>query len=72
MRDHHHTSFKVLEGFRERIHTLDIQVVGGFIENKDVGVGQRQARERNTRFLTSRQKLHALETGHTSNTKAKR
>lgn len=68
--DHHHTSLEQAECIRQGIHTLDIQVIGRFVKNKNVRIGQGQASKCNTRFLTSRQQFHALETGCTSDTKA--
>ena len=36
-------------------HRFRIQVIGGFVQNQHVGVGQQQAAQRNAAFFTTRQ-----------------
>ena len=42
MRDHDHTAAKVREGFFEPCDRRQIEVVGRFVEQQDVGIGEQQ------------------------------
>ena len=45
MADHQCTSGEVLDRFLQGSHDVDVQVIGGFIEQEDVGLRTQHARE---------------------------
>ncbi len=43
MTDHDRTSGEILNRLLKRTHDVDIEVVGGFIEEQDIGLGTKHA-----------------------------
>ena len=63
MTDHEHAALERPQRARERVHGLDVQMVGRFVQDEDVRVRQTQARERDAGFLAARQEGHLLQAG---------
>lgn len=55
MADQYHPSFKLIDGFSQCIDGLDVQVIGGFIQEEHVRVLPGQPGEAHTTLLTIRQ-----------------
>lgn len=55
MANEHHTTFKLVDGVCQSVDGLDVQVIGGFVEEQHVGVLPRQPGKTNATLLTVRQ-----------------
>lgn len=51
MADEHHSSFKVIDSICQSIYSFDVQVVGGLIQEKHVGILPGQPRKAHTALL---------------------
>lgn len=63
MTDHEDAALERPERARQRIHGLDVQMVGRFVEDEDMRVRQTEARERDAGFLAAGQEGHFLQAG---------
>ena len=61
MTNHQHASLERPQRTRQRIHGLNIKMIGRFVQNKDMRIRKTQTRERNSGFLTSGQQSHFLQ-----------
>lgn len=57
MADEHHAPFKLVDGLGKRVDGLDVQVIGGFVEEQHVRVLPGQPGEAHAALLTVRQVL---------------
>lgn len=55
MGDGHHGARKAVQELLQPVHRFSVQVVGGFVEQQHVGLGQQQAAQRNAALFTTRQ-----------------
>ncbi len=57
MGDEHHGGVKLDERLLEPLQRLDVEVVGGLVEQQYVGAGGERARERSTRELATGERV---------------
>lgn len=58
--NHEDAALELVEGPRQGVHGLDIEVVGRLVEDEDVGLGEGEAGERHAGLLTTGQHGHLL------------
>lgn len=61
--NHEDAALELVEGPRQGVHGLDIEVVGRLVEDEDVGLGEGEAGERHAGLLTTGQHGHLLQAG---------
>lgn len=52
-----HAALEVADGLREGVDALDVEVVGGLVEDEDVGRGEAELSQGHARLLSSREVL---------------
>mmetsp|Transcript_5929 Transcript_5929/g.20180 ORF Transcript_5929/g.20180 Transcript_5929/m.20180 type:complete len:1091 (-) Transcript_5929:63-3335(-) len=58
--DHHHAALELLDGAGERAERLAVEVVGGLVEDEDVGLVPHGGGEHDLDLLPARERLHAV------------
>lgn len=61
--DHQHASLERLQGIRQGVHGLDVEMIRRFVQDEDMRVRQTQTGKRNAGLLASGQQGHFLQAG---------
>ena len=58
MRNYQNTTLIIVQSYNQRIHSVNVQVIGWLIKNQNLGIPKQAAGQRNSTLLSTGKQIH--------------